>query len=113
MLKCLNKILAVTIVFFCIAVLFIRIKVLLATGNPVKEQNTPAMGSNSTVAQAKPVIIWFHCVNSNPLESLRYVLSSGIATHVMVLYMHRADADWKTSDKTMQAIKMVKDSDAK
>jgi len=61
----------------------------------------------------KPIIIWFHGVNYNSFESLKYVLSSGMVTHVMVLYMHRADANWKTSDETLQAIKMVKDSKAK
>jgi hypothetical protein len=31
----------------------------------------------------------------------------------MISYMHRADASWEKSDKVLQAIKMVKDSEAK
>lgn len=61
----------------------------------------------------QPSIIWFHSVSTNPLESLELALASGLITDVLMLYMHRFDADWQTSDKAQQAIGLVKASPAR
>jgi len=58
-------------------------------------------------------VIWFHSVSSNSLESLRQALSSQLINHVLMLYMHRNDADWRSSEKALAAIDLVKESKAK
>lgn len=71
--------------------------------------------NNLKTAQAreKPMIIWFHSAYGNSLESLKTALSSGMISHVIVLYMHRKDRDWKANQKVRKAVEMVKNSDAK
>lgn len=59
-----------------------------------------------------PVIIWFHNGVCDSPEALKVALSSGLVTHVMIKYMHRADANWKTNPKVRQAIDIVKNSNA-
>ena len=59
-----------------------------------------------------PEIIWFHSVSSNSLESLDRALASGLVSHVMVLYMHRHDAD-VMDDKVQQVLKLVRARGAK
>ncbi len=81
--------------------------------NNRKDAGTQTSDSGSTIEKPKPMIIWFHSCNSNKLESLRHVLSSGLVTHALILYMHRADADWKTKPEVQKAIEMVKKSDVK
>ncbi|MCF7974311.1 MAG: hypothetical protein K9N55_10890 [Phycisphaerae bacterium] len=61
---------------------------------------------------SRPEIIWFHSVSSNSPESLQMALASGLVSHVMVLYMHRNDADVQ-DDKVQLAVKMVKAQGAK
>ncbi len=67
----------------------------------------------SAPSVTKPMIIWFHSGASNSPESLKLALSSGLITHVILLYMHRADADWKANTAVQKAIEIVKKSDAK
>lgn len=80
---------------------------------------TPREVTASSVAEstrppvAQPVVIWFHSVSSNSLESLQQALSSQLINHVLMLYMHRNDADWQTSEKAQAAIELVKASKAK
>ena len=59
-----------------------------------------------------PEIIWFHSVSSNSIESLDVALASGLVSHVMVLYMHRNDADIM-DDKVQKAVQLVKAHGAK
>jgi hypothetical protein len=61
---------------------------------------------------AAPEILWFHSVSSNSLESLDVALSSGLVSHVMVLYMHRNDADIMDG-KVQKAVQLVKVHGAK
>ncbi len=68
---------------------------------------------NLSEAKAKPIIVWFHTGTSSKIESLENVLSSELVTHVIMLYMHRKDKDLRKSPNVRQAIKMVKESDAK
>ena len=90
------------------------------TGSAVKFSQAQAPKTASSLAEAtnvqppvsQPVIIWFHSVSTNPIESLELALSSGLVSDVLMLYMHRNDADWK-SDKAQQAIEMVKESKAR
>ncbi|MCP4453458.1 MAG: hypothetical protein GY809_18520 [Planctomycetes bacterium] len=70
---------------------------------------------NAVVAprvMAPPEILWFHSVSSNSLESLDVALSSGLVSHVIVLYMHRNDADIM-DDKVQKAVQLVKARGAK
>ncbi len=73
--------------------------------------------SESNVAPAEPAvtspeIIWFHCVSSNSSKSLELALASGMVSHVMVLYMHRNDADIM-EEKVQVAVKLVRSYGAK
>ena len=63
--------------------------------------------------QSRPTVIWFHSGVANSIESLKVALSSGLITHVLLLDMHRADADWKKSPDVLRAIAIVKQSQAK
>lgn len=74
-------------------------------------QDVTAPGEPNAVVTEPPVqspeIIWFHSVSSNSLASLDKALASGLISHVMVLYMHRHDAD-VMDDKVQQVIKLVR-----
>ncbi len=71
---------------------------------------------NDSVKEPKkkdpPIIIWFHNGVCDSPKALKVALSSGLVTHVMIKYMHRADADWKTNPKVRQAIDIAKNSNA-
>ncbi len=69
--------------------------------------------TNAPQPKDKPIIIWFHNGVTDPIEALNTALSSGMITHVMIKYMHRADADWKKKESVVQAIEIVKKSPAK
>jgi hypothetical protein len=73
-------------------------------------QDANAVASRPPVA--RPEIIWFHCVSSNSSESLQVALASGLVSHVMVLYMHRNDADIQ-DEKVRLAVKSVRAHGAK
>jgi hypothetical protein len=60
----------------------------------------------------QPEIIWFHSVSSNSLESLKVALASGLVSHVMVLYMHRNDADLMDEESQL-AVRLVRAYGAK
>ncbi len=62
--------------------------------------------------RSPPEILWFHSVSSNSVESLDVVLASGLVSHVMVLYMHRNDAD-VMDDKVQKAVQLVRAHGAK
>jgi hypothetical protein len=71
--------------------------------------------SNAVAAppvMAPPEILWFHSVSSNSLESLDVALASGLVSHVMVLYMHRNDANIM-DDKVQKAVQLIKARGAK
>ena len=70
-----------------------------------------ALADEETQPVARPTIVWFHCVSSNSMDSLDLALASGLVTHVMVLYMHRNDADWRDA-KAQAVIERVKQSPA-
>lgn len=96
--------------------LSVVVMVFIAIGTSNAEVgNKDANDSNSVQATTRPqpVVIWFHSGSVSKIKSLKYVLSSGLVTHVMILYMHRADADWKEKPSVRQAIEIVKKSDAK
>jgi hypothetical protein len=61
----------------------------------------------------KPHVIWFHSGACNSTESLDTALSSDLITHVLILHMHAADADWQKSPRVLRAIRTVKRSSAK
>ena len=100
------------------------ISLALATGSALKltlawgpgpdraeDMNTVSPQENTEVSA--PVVLWFHSVSSNPIKSLKLVLDSGIVSDILMLYMHRNDADFSTSDKAQEAIKMVKQSQSR
>jgi len=59
-----------------------------------------------------PQIIWFHSVSSSSPESLDVALASGLVSHVMVLYMHRHDAD-VMDDKVQSVVQCIRAHGAK
>lgn len=59
-----------------------------------------------------PIIIWFHNF-IDPPEAAKLAISSGLVSHVMVKYMHRADRDWRQKKTVVEAIRIVKQSEAK
>jgi len=87
----------------------------IITTNISRPEDNDKNPNNLKTAQAreKPMIIWFHSAYGNSLESLKTALSSGMISHVIVLYMHRKDRDWKANQKVRKAVEMVKNSDAK
>jgi hypothetical protein len=78
-----------------------------------KEVSATSVAEATRPPVEQPAVIWFHSVSSNSLESLKQALSSQLINHVLMLYMHRNDADWRTSEKALAAIDMVKKSKAK
>ena len=78
-----------------------------------KEVSASSVAESTRPPVAQPAVIWFHSVSSNSLESLRQALSSQLINHVLMLYMHRNDADWRSSEKALAAIDLVKESKAK
>ena len=94
---------------------------MLITGSALRFSRAAASKTSGALPSApvtrppvsQPAIIWFHSVSTNPLESLELALASGLITDVLMLYMHRFDADWQTSDKAQQAINLVKASPAR
>jgi hypothetical protein len=77
------------------------------SGSPVTDPN-----ETSSPPVKQPTIIWFHSISSHSPESLRTALSSGLISHVMLLYMHRNDANWQ-DEKAQEAIALVKASSAR
>jgi hypothetical protein len=78
-----------------------------------KEVSATSVAEATRPPVEQPAVIWFHSVSTNSLESLQQALSSQLINHVLMLYMHRNDADWRTSEKALEAIGMVKKSKAK
>jgi len=78
-----------------------------------KEVSATSVAEATRPPVEQPAVIWFHSVSSNSLESLKQALSSQLINHVLMLYMHRNDADWRTNEKALAAIDMVKQSKAK
>jgi len=77
---------------------------------------TQRVDNNETPPYEKrqqPIIIWFYTAAADKPEVLKIVLSSGLVNHVMVKYMHPADADWRKKKEVVEAIEMVKESEAK
>lgn len=83
-----------------------------STASSVSGSEANEMDSNSVQAVNKPIIIWFHNGVTDSPEALKTALSSGLITHVIIKYMHRADADWEKKLEVRQAIEIVKQSDA-
>ena len=78
-------------------------------------QDTIAQTDVNETSQAsvtQPQIIWFHSVSSNDPASLKLALSSGMVSHVLMLYMHRNDADFR-DEKVQYATRLVKAYGAK
>jgi hypothetical protein len=78
-----------------------------------KEVSASSVAESTRPPVAQPVVIWFHSVSSNSVASLRQALSSQLINHVLMLYMHRHDADWRSSEDARAAIDLVRSSKAK
>lgn len=81
------------------------------TNNSVPVQKQQEV--NATQPKEPPIIIWFHNGVTDTTEALNTALSSGMISHVIVKYMHRADADWRKKKSVIEAIEIVKKSPAK
>jgi hypothetical protein len=89
------------------------IKLCQVRGQARKEVSASSVAESMRPAVVQPAVIWFHSVSSNSLTSLRQALSSQLINHVLMLYMHRNDADWRTNSDALAAIDLVKASKAK
>lgn len=69
--------------------------------------------TGTMIEESKPVVIWYHNVVRDNAEGLETALSSGLVTHVMVYYMHRAEVSWRASPFALESIGIVKESPAK
>jgi len=79
-------------------------------------QNVNGNEPNSMVSEQppeKPMIIWFHNGGFSSISSLKTAISSGLISHVLILYKHRNDGDWQSNSDVLHAIKIVKESDTK
>ena len=76
-----------------------------------EEPNQPPK-KHASKDREPPVIIWFHNGVYDSTEALKTTLSSGLVTHVMIKYMHRADASWRKKIAVRQAIEITKKSNA-
>jgi hypothetical protein len=81
--------------------------------DPNSTDNNGVKNKTSEEHMTKPIIIWFHSGLVNHPETLRTALSSGLITHVLLLYSHRADRDWKADSRLKKMVEIVKKSDAK
>jgi len=84
-----------------------------ASNKSTEDPNQARQQDSGSQPEEKPMIIWFHNGATYSTLSLKTAISSGLITHVMLLYMHRADRDWKANRDVQEAIKIVKKSDAK
>lgn len=87
----------------------------IITTNISRPEDNDKDPNNLKTAQAreKPMIIWFHSGEQRSTLPLRTALSSGLITHVIVMYRNPADGPWYAERRVREAIKVVKKSDAK
>ncbi len=69
--------------------------------------------TNTPQPKEAPIIIWFHNGATDTPEAVKVALSSGLITHVIIKYYHRADFDWQKKPSVLEAIEIVKKSPAK
>ncbi len=73
-----------------------------------KDSNDHAQSGKNAESKEKPVIIWFHNVASTEARVLEKAVSSGIVTHVWVLYFHPVDAPLAGLKNVPKAVKICK-----
>lgn len=61
----------------------------------------------------RPIVIWHFSGENKSSRSLDDVLASGLVTHVMISYRSSQDGLWYSQKAVREAIKKVKESDAK
>lgn len=113
MMKLFNKILMYFVAVSAVAFAFWLVNKICSASDFGGESYVQVNDVNNTPPVTKPMIIWYHGGSGYSLESLKTAISSGLITHAMVIYMHRADADWKTNANVRKAIEIVKKSDVK
>lgn len=84
-----------------------------ASNTTSKESVQKNNETNSPQPKEKPIIIWFHNGVTDKTEALSTALSSGMITHVIIKYWHRAEVDWRKKKSVVKAIEIVKKSPAK
>jgi hypothetical protein len=87
----------------------------LVCGDDGQSAVNPQSANDRTETQHKksPLIIWFYNGYGDTPESLTTALSSGLISHVMISYMHRADVNWSEKPSVLKAIAVTKKSGAK
>jgi len=98
----------VTVLFLCAAVVVMLIMALCLAKDSQKERGESTHDSGYTQTREKPMIIWMHNAPVHKPETLEKALSSGIITHVWVLFLNPQDAPLPMLDKVRQAIKVCK-----
>ncbi len=100
-----------SIIIFMSLFIFISIIVVTISRTETVSQD-PDSPANESLREP-PIIIWFYSGEHGSTESLKVALRSGLITHVMVLYRNRKDGTWYSKKTVHEAIRIVKNSDAK
>lgn len=77
---------------------------------PSQSAKTDASASCSVSEFEKPMVIWFHNAGSTKPASLRKVLSCGVITHVLILYLHPSDAPLNRQPNVVDAVRICRDA---
>lgn len=93
-------------------VLLFAVNAICLTDSNVRGQHIETSEPRPHEKRQKPIIIWFHNF-IDPPEAAKLAISSGLVSHVMIKYMHRADRDWRQNKTVVEAIRIVKQSETK
>ena len=81
--------------------------------NNTKDPNHLRQEQSATENKGQPIIIWFHNAPVHKPATLEKALSSGIITHVWILFLNPQDAPLPKLNKARQAIKVCKKHNVK
>jgi len=94
-------------------ILLLAVNLMCPTDSNGKGQHTETNEPHPYEKRQKPIIIWSHNGVTDSPKTLKLAISSGLVSHVMIKYLHRADADWRQKKTVVEAIRIVKQSKAK
>lgn len=110
--KKLKKIL-IAVSIFLVAGIIMGIMAFCSANDRQKGANTNARDTGPAQITNKPLIIWFHNAASAGPQVLEKALSSGIITHVLILYLNPQDRPLSKADNARMAIKVCKKHNVK
>jgi hypothetical protein len=87
-----------------IAVALLGISIMSAVSDEPETKNVDSSSSSPIKMPSKPTIIWMHNCPVHDSNTLDLAISSGVITHVWMLYLHPADAPLAKLDKARRDI---------